>query len=147
MLLARAIGEVARSHKQLKAKRRSKLGLNGNPLHSLRRKNSNGGNGLEVNPAIKEAIAHEVYQALHDTMPGMLAEAVKAMGGKNDEVNKKKTPNLEMEVITESEEGNDTEESEEDTKKGCNYGAFKRCSPLHSMTLRMLQPRNSGLGR
>jgi hypothetical protein len=51
----------------------------------------------------------------------------RAMGGRKDEAKKKK-PTPEMQVITESEEKNDTEESEDDAKKGCNYGALKRCN-------------------
>jgi hypothetical protein len=85
---------------------------------------------VEVEAEMKEAIAHEVYQALHDTMPGMLAEAVKALGGKKEEAKKKKKPTPELEVITESEEEDDTEKSEGFTKKGCNYGVVKRCNPL-----------------
>jgi hypothetical protein len=40
-----------------------------------------------------------------------------------------------MQVITEVEEKNDTEDSDDDVKKGCNYGACKRCNhPLFDGT-------------
>jgi hypothetical protein len=83
---------------------------------------------VEVDPVVREAIVNEVYQALHDTMSGILAEAMMAMGGRKDEAKKKKQI-PEMQVITESEEQNDTEESDGDARRGHNYGAFKRCNP------------------
>jgi hypothetical protein len=51
--------------------------------------NSNHGNRVEVDPAVREAIANEVYQALHDTMSGMLAEAMRAREGRKCNAKKK----------------------------------------------------------
>jgi hypothetical protein len=52
-----------------------------------------------MDPTIREVIAHEVYKALHDTMPRLLAGAKKDMRGKKEEAKKKKKPTLELEVI------------------------------------------------
>jgi hypothetical protein len=58
----------------------------------------------------------------------MLAEAVKAVGGKKDEVKKKK-PIPVARVDVESEEDFNADGSDDEPRRGCNYGAFKRCNP------------------
>jgi hypothetical protein len=70
---------------------------------TMEENDSNRGNEVEVDPAVREAIAYEVCQALHERIPGMLAEAVRSVGGKKDETKKKK-PTPVMHVVAESKD-------------------------------------------
>jgi hypothetical protein len=81
--VARGATEAAvPKHQQFEEGGRSKLHPSMSPIMSRKETKTPGGNAAEVNHAL--AIAHEVYQALHDTMPELLAEAMKTMGIKKD---------------------------------------------------------------
>jgi hypothetical protein len=60
-------------------------------------------------------------------MSGMLAEAVRAVGGMKDETKKKK-PTPVTHVVAESEDEYDPDGSDGEPMGGCTYGAFKRCN-------------------
>jgi hypothetical protein len=80
---------------------------------------------VKIDPAMKEAIAHEVYQALHDTMPNLLAEALKTI--KKDTPRRKEKPVVDDVVSTESDKGDSEAEVVKVVSKGCDYTTFMRC--------------------
>jgi hypothetical protein len=68
---------------------------------------------------------------MHETMPNMLAEAMKAVEEKKKDSPKKKRekPLAGVEVSSESDEEESEASAEKVVSKGCNYTSFKRCDP------------------
>jgi hypothetical protein len=105
--------------------------------------NINRGNRVEVDPAVRVAISNEVYQALHDTMLGMLAEAMRAMGGRKDEAKKKK-PTPEMQVITSQRKRMILKIQMVKKRGDATTGLSRGAIPHHSTVLKMLLLHKNG---